>query len=84
MARSALESATRRVRMMMSLSSNCRTARRMLSSAAMRTPEKTARLGVFFSVFFAWIAWSGLEILGVKDVTPQAHNGVRPRKRRRV
>ena len=24
------------------------------------------------------------EILGVKDVTPQAHNGVRPRKRRRV
>jgi small subunit ribosomal protein S11 len=27
---------------------------------------------------------AGLEILGVKDVTPQAHNGVRPRKRRRV
>src|ERR671929_91950 len=26
---------------------------------------------------------AGLEILGVKDVTPQAHNGVRPRKRRR-
>ena len=25
---------------------------------------------------------AGLEILGVKDVTPQAHNGVRPRKRR--
>ena len=25
-----------------------------------------------------------LEILGVKDVTPQAHNGVRPKKRRRV
>ena len=27
---------------------------------------------------------AGLEILGIKDVTPQAHNGVRPRKRRRV
>jgi small subunit ribosomal protein S11 len=27
---------------------------------------------------------AGLEILGVKDVTPQPHNGVRPRKRRRV
>src|SRR5438034_9254278 len=27
---------------------------------------------------------AGLEILGVKDVTPQAHNGGRPRKRRRV
>ena len=26
----------------------------------------------------------GLEILGVKDVTPQAHNGVRQKKRRRV
>src|ERR671934_1355736 len=25
---------------------------------------------------------AGLEILGVKDVTPQAHNGVRPRKPR--
>ena len=27
---------------------------------------------------------AGLEIISVKDVTPQAHNGVRPRKRRRV
>ncbi len=27
---------------------------------------------------------AGLEILGVRDVTPQAHNGCRPRKRRRV
>jgi len=27
---------------------------------------------------------AGLEVIGVKDVTPQAHNGVRPRKRRRV
>ena len=27
---------------------------------------------------------AGLEILGIKDVTPQAHNGVRPKKRRRV
>src|SRR5438477_2692 len=27
---------------------------------------------------------AGLEVLGVKDVTPQAHNGVRQRKRRRV
>ena len=27
---------------------------------------------------------AGLEILGVVDVTPQAHNGVRQRKRRRV
>ena len=32
----------------------------------------------------AWLQAAGLEILGVKDVTPQAHNGVRPRKRRRV
>ena len=27
---------------------------------------------------------AGLEIAGVKDVTPQAHNGCRPRKRRMV
>jgi small subunit ribosomal protein S11 len=27
---------------------------------------------------------AGLEILGVKDVTPIPHNGCRPRKRRRV
>ena len=31
-----------------------------------------------------WLQAAGLEILGVKDVSPQAHNGVRPRKRRRV
>jgi small subunit ribosomal protein S11 len=27
---------------------------------------------------------AGLEVTGVKDVTPQAHNGCRPRKRRHV
>ena len=27
---------------------------------------------------------AGLEVLSVRDVTPQAHNGCRPRKRRRV
>ena len=27
---------------------------------------------------------AGLEVTGVKDVSPQAHNGCRPRKRRRV
>lgn len=27
---------------------------------------------------------AGLEVVGVKDVTPQAHNGCRPRKRRRM
>ena len=27
---------------------------------------------------------AGLEVTSVKDVTPQAHNGCRPRKRRRV
>src|SRR5829696_1615852 len=27
---------------------------------------------------------AGLEILGVRDVSPHAHNGVRPKKRRRV
>ena len=27
---------------------------------------------------------AGLEITGIRDVTPQAHNGCRPRKRRRV
>jgi small subunit ribosomal protein S11 len=27
---------------------------------------------------------AGLQVTTVKDVTPQAHNGVRPRKRRRV
>ena len=26
----------------------------------------------------------GIEVTGIKDVTPQAHNGCRPRKRRRV
>lgn len=27
---------------------------------------------------------AGLEVMNVRDVTPQAHNGCRPRKRRRV
>src|SRR3712207_1140831 len=27
---------------------------------------------------------AGIEVTGVRDVTPQAHNGCRPRKRRRV
>ena len=27
---------------------------------------------------------AGLEVTSIRDVTPQAHNGVRPRKRRRV
>jgi small subunit ribosomal protein S11 len=27
---------------------------------------------------------AGLEVSAVRDVTPQAHNGCRPRKRRRV
>ncbi len=27
---------------------------------------------------------AGLEVMGVRDVSPQAHNGVRPKKRRRV
>ena len=27
---------------------------------------------------------AALEVTGVRDVTPQAHNGCRPRKRRRV
>jgi small subunit ribosomal protein S11 len=27
---------------------------------------------------------AGLEVIAVRDVTPQAHNGCRPRKRRRV
>ncbi len=27
---------------------------------------------------------AGLEVVGVRDVTPQAHNGCRPRKRRRM
>ena len=27
---------------------------------------------------------AGLDVTTVKDVTPQAHNGCRPRKRRRV
>ena len=27
---------------------------------------------------------SGLEVIGIKDVTPVPHNGCRPRKRRRV
>ena len=30
------------------------------------------------------LAAAGLEILGIQDVTPVPHNGVRPRKRRRV
>jgi small subunit ribosomal protein S11 len=27
---------------------------------------------------------AGLEIISIKDITPQAHNGCRPRKRRRM
>jgi len=27
---------------------------------------------------------AGLEVTAIRDVTPQAHNGCRPRKRRRV
>jgi small subunit ribosomal protein S11 len=30
------------------------------------------------------LAATGLEILGINDVTPVPHNGCRPRKRRRV
>jgi small subunit ribosomal protein S11 len=30
------------------------------------------------------LAATGLEILGIQDVTPVPHNGCRPRKRRRV
>ncbi len=30
------------------------------------------------------IAASGIEVVGIKDVTPMAHNGCRPKKRRRV
>ncbi|MHB8264185.1 MAG: 30S ribosomal protein S11 [Acidimicrobiales bacterium] len=30
------------------------------------------------------IAASGIEVVGIKDVTPVAHNGCRPKKRRRV
>ena len=30
------------------------------------------------------LAATGLEVLGIQDVTPVPHNGVRPRKRRRV
>jgi len=30
------------------------------------------------------LAAAGLEILGIQDVTPVPHNGVRPKKRRRV
>ena len=30
------------------------------------------------------LAAAGLEVTSVRDVTPQAHNGCRPRKRRRV
>src|SRR5204862_5085880 len=30
------------------------------------------------------LAAAGLEIAGIQDVTPVPHNGVRPRKRRRV
>jgi small subunit ribosomal protein S11 len=30
------------------------------------------------------LAATGLEIVGIQDVTPVPHNGVRPRKRRRV
>src|SRR5262249_35679392 len=41
-------------------------ARPMVSSRPVRAPEKTIRLVVFFTVFFGWVAWSGLEILGVR------------------
>jgi small subunit ribosomal protein S11 len=30
------------------------------------------------------LAAAGLEVMGIQDVTPVPHNGVRPRKRRRV
>jgi small subunit ribosomal protein S11 len=30
------------------------------------------------------LAAAGIEVLGIKDVTPIPHNGCRPKKRRRV
>ena len=40
---------------------------------------------ILVAVLAPWIApAAGLDVTTVKDVSPQAHNGCRPKKRRRV
>ena len=63
-------------------------SRKSTPFAAQVTADAAARKGIDqglerVEVFVKGPA-AGLEVTGVRDVTPQAHNGCRPRKRRRV
>src|ERR671919_743054 len=54
-------------------------SRKSTPFAAQVTADAAARKGIEQGLQAV-----GLEVSGIKDVTPQAHNGCRPRKRRRV
>jgi small subunit ribosomal protein S11 len=68
-------------------------SRKSTPFAAQVTADAAARKGleqglqkveVYVKTAIRSLQAAGLEVTGVKDVTPQAHNGCRPRKRRRV
>jgi small subunit ribosomal protein S11 len=63
-------------------------SRKSTPFAAQVTADAAARKGIEHGLqkveVFVKGPGSGREVTGVKDVTPQAHNGCRPRKRRRV
>jgi small subunit ribosomal protein S11 len=62
-------------------------SRKSTPFAAQVTADAAARKGIeqgMQETAIRSLQAAGLEVTGVKDVTPQAHNGCRPRKRRRV
>ena len=59
-------------------------ARRAWSTASRRSRSSSRDRAPGRETAIRSLQAAGLEILGVKDVTPQAHNGVRQKKRRRV
>jgi small subunit ribosomal protein S11 len=63
-------------------------SRKSTPFAAQVTADAAAKKGMEHGLerveVFAKGAGSGLDVTTVKDVSPQAHNGCRPKKRRRV
>jgi small subunit ribosomal protein S11 len=59
-------------------------SRKSTPFAAQVTADSAARKGMEHGLERVEVFAKGLQVTTVKDVTPQAHNGCRPRKRRRV